>query len=157
MTMEEKNKENVFALLSGLKMAEINNNKVQKEFCAALLYKYQQEGINIYEHVKKEDIEESINEGVNLFVKRKRRYFIKKTLFNMFTGMAAALFTYGYLQVSLARSIVVFFFAFLIDSLIKLKVSKIVFVNEARKEYERYVDHKLVHIRESEDVSKLWK
>ncbi|CAM3239400.1 hypothetical protein STFE110948_06715 [Streptobacillus felis] len=157
MTMEEKNKENVFALLSGLKMAEINNNKVQKEFCAALIYKYQQEGINIYEHVKKEDIEESINEGVNLFVKRKRRYFIKKTLFNMFTGMAAALFTYGYLQVSLARSIVVFFFAFLIDSLIKLKVSKIVFVNEARKEYERYVDHKLVHIRESEDVSKLWK
>ncbi|WP_067322370.1 hypothetical protein [Streptobacillus felis] len=157
MTMEEKNKENVFALLSGLKMAEINNNKVQKEFCAALIYKYQQEGINIYEHVKKEDIEESINEGENLFVKRKRRYFIKKTLFNMFTGMAAALFTYGYLQVSLARSIVVFFFSFLIDSLIKLKVSKIVFVNEARKEYERYVDHKLVHIRESEDVSKLWK
>ncbi|WP_156299179.1 hypothetical protein [Streptobacillus canis] len=157
MNREEKDRENIFALLSGLKMAVENKNLVQKEFCSALLSKYLQEGVNIYEFVEKEEIEKYINEGLNLFVKRKRKYFIKKTLFNVFTGMAAAIFTYIFLGVSFAKSLAVFLGAFLIDSFIKLKVSKIVFVNEVRKEYERYVDSKLIHIRESEDVSKLWK
>ncbi|CAM3189675.1 MULTISPECIES: hypothetical protein [Streptobacillus] len=156
MNNREKDKENIFALLSGLKMAEINNNIVQKEFCSALLYKYQQEGVNIYEFVSKDEIEESINEGVDLFVKRKRKYFIKKTIFNMFTGMSAGLFAYLYLRLSIGKSLMVFLVAFLIDTLIKMKVSKIVFVNETKKEYRRYVDYKLVHIRESEDDSKLW-
>ncbi|QXW65175.1 hypothetical protein KX935_04910 [Streptobacillus moniliformis] len=110
--MNNKDKENIFALLSGLKMAEINNNVVQKEFCAALLYKYQQENIDIYEFVGKNEIEESINEGVALFVKRKRKYFIKKTIFNMFTGMSAGLFAHLYLRLSIAKSLMVFFSSF---------------------------------------------
>ncbi|WP_066899875.1 hypothetical protein [Streptobacillus notomytis] len=154
--MNNKDRENIFALLSGLKMSEINNNIVQKEFCATLLYKYQQENINIYEFVDKGEIEDSINEGLNLFVKRKRKYFIKKTLFNILTGMAAGLFAYLYLRLTVGRSLMVFLGAFLIDTFIKLKVSKIVFVNETRREYIRYVDSNLVYIRESEDDSKLW-
>lgn len=154
--MNEKEEKELLDLIQGLKNSEMNDNKIQKEFCGALLYKYIQDGVDIYEYANKEEIEKLINEGLELFLKRKRKFYLKRMFFNLFTAIACFLFSYFYLLLAVYKSLVVLIVAFLIESIIKSRVNKIVFVAESKKIYSNYVPKSLLHIRESEDNSKLW-
>ena len=154
--MNEKDQKNLFDLISGLKSAEIENNEVQKEFCGALLQKYIDEGIDLYSLAPRSEIEDGINEGVALFIKRKKRTYIKRWIFSIFTGICCALFAYLYLLLNISQALMFFLIGTLGDYIFKIKLNKIAFVVEARREYVRKVDKNLVNIRKSEDVTKLW-
>lgn len=143
---------NILMLISGLKSAKENNNKIQIEFTSALLYKYFQEGIDFSKYIK----EEELKEGLQYFKKRKKKFLYRAIIFSLFTGIACFAFAHFYLLLPLLKSIAFLIVGFLGDYVIKIKVNKIVFVNETKKIYSKYVDKNLLKIRESEDVSRLW-
>lgn len=154
--MKEIDEQNIKKLITGLKTAEISNNKVQKEFCAALLQKYIDDGVDINEYISLSEISESIKEGVKLFKTRKKKFYITKILFSLFTGISCFIFVYLYLLVSLPNSLFILFGGTLIDYFIKLRLNRILFVVETRKEYAKKIDVGLLNIRKSEEVTKLW-
>ena len=143
--MNDEMRNNIFMLSSSLKKAIVNNNKVMREFCSALLTKYLEEGIEIYNLIPKEEFEKEIELG------------FERLSISFFTGVACGLFAYLYLRLFIFHSLMFFIVGFLGDYFLKIKVNRIIFVGEARREYSKYVDPSILHIRESEDPSKLWK
>ena len=155
--MNDEIRNNIFMLSSSLKKAIVNNNKVMREFCSALLTKYLEEGIEIYNLIPKEEFEKEIDLGFEDFQKRKQKSYFKRLSISFFTGVACGLFAYLYLRLFIFHSLMFFIVGFLGDYFLKIKVNRIIFVGEARREYSKYVDPSILHIRESEDPSKLWK
>lgn len=155
--MDDKEILDIQNLFHGLDISKEQNNIIQLEYCSALLMKYSQEGVNIYNYAPKEEYENLINQGLELFSKRKRKFFIKKLIFNFFTALAVGLFAYMYLKFSFLKSLVFFAVAFFVEYLIKKTINKIIFCVETKKVYKKYVKEDLLNIRKSEDESKLWK
>ena len=155
--MNDEIRNNIFMLSSSLKKAIVNNNKVMREFCSALLTKYLEEGIEIYNLIPKEEFEKEIELGFEDFKKRKQKSYFKRLSISFFTGVACGLFAYLYLRLFIFHSLMFFIVGFLGDYFLKIKVNRIIFVGEAKREYNKYVDKSVLHIRESEDPSKLWK
>lgn len=152
--------EDILKLLGGLNSAVEKNNKVQQEFCGALLSKYIKEGEDVYKYVSENDrekIEKYINDGLSMFSKRKIKSKIKRMVISVFTGIATYAFARWYFYLPFSRAIWFFIIGTLIDVIIKLKINQIAFVVETKRDYERFVGGNLLRIRESEDVSKLWK
>ena len=120
--MNDEIRNNILMLSGCLKKSILNNNRVMREFCSALLTKYLEEGIDVYSLVPKEELESEISQGMQDFKSRKQRAYFKRLSISLFTGIACGLFA-----------------------------------GEAKREYNKYVDKSVLHIRESEDPSKLWK
>ena len=155
--MNDEIRNNILMLSGCLKKSILDNNKVMREFCSALLTKYLEEGIDVYSLVPKEELESEISQGMQDFKKRKQRAYFKRLSISLFTGIACGLFAYLYLRLFIFQSLMFFIVGFLGDYFLKIKVNRIIFVGEARREYNKYVDKSVLHIRESEDPSKLWK
>lgn len=152
--------EEVTKLLSGLIQGIEKNNNIQIEYCSALLKMYINEGVDIYKYCKKEDInflKEKIEYGNKLFEYRKKKDKIRRLIISIFIGISLFFFSYSYLSLSIYTSILFFIIGTFIDILLKIKINQIAFVVKTKKEYHKYVAGNLLKIRESEDISKLWK
>lgn len=155
--MNEKDEKNILALLNYLSKSKIEKNIIQQEFCANLLDIYLKENIDIYMFSSKKETEILINEGLLHFKNRRKKFLIRTMIFNIFTGLCVFAFVYLYLYLSLPKSIFISIIASIIEYIVKKKVNEIVFVTETKRIYAKYVDNSILGIRESEDISKLWK
>ena len=94
--MNDEIRNNILMLSGCLKKSILNNNKVMREFCSALLTKYLEEGIDVYSLVPKEELESEISQGMQDFKSRKQRAYFKRLSISLFTGIACGLFAYLY-------------------------------------------------------------
>ena len=75
--MNDEIRNNIFMLSSSLKKAIVNNNKVMREFCSALLTKYLEEGIEIYNLIPKEEFEKESNLDLKTLKKENKNHILK--------------------------------------------------------------------------------
>lgn len=155
--MEERVERDLLLLFNALDKANISNNLVQKEFCGTLLNEYIKDGIDIYSLVDKTYYEPLVKEGLNLFNKRKIKFYRKKKIFTVFLALLLALFAKVYLRATLLMAIAFFVIGYILENLIKSKINNILFVSDTKKEYSIYVSKEVLYIRESEDASRLWR